>query len=100
MCGEHDSQHHWIRSCQHDLILPLRHQASIVIRNLRTSKGQTEAKRECFNICSDVLDYAETAVGGEQLWLGNFPTHIITDLTSRMSTGTLDSPTKLAVANL
>ena len=85
--------------------LPTRPQAldavSTVIQNLLTSKGQTEAKRVCFNICSDDLDYAqETAVGGNQLWLVIFPTNMIADLITRMSTGTLDSPTKLAVANL
>jgi hypothetical protein len=104
MCGEPDSQHHWIRSCQHDLIRPLRHQAldaaSSSLQNLLTTKGNYETKRECFNILSEILSYAESAIGGEQLWLGIFPTHIIADLSTRISTGLLDSPTKLSNANL
>jgi hypothetical protein len=105
MCGAApDSQHHWIRSCPHDLISPLRRQAlaeaTTVIQDLVMSKGQAEAKRECFNICSNVIDYAESAIGGEQLWLGIFPTNMIMELTSRMNSGPLDSSSKLAVANL
>ena len=104
LCGEPDSQHHWIRQCAHHLITPIRLQAldsaTEVLQQLLFSKGQYQAKRDCFNICSEILHAAEVAPGGEQLWLGIIPTGIISDITPRIHPSPLDTASKISASNL
>ena len=104
LCGEPDSQHHWIRQCEHHLISPLRLQAldsaTEALQQLLFTKGQYQTRRDCFNICSEILHAAEVDPGGEQLWLGIIPTDLISDLSSRIHPGPLDSASKISASNL
>ena len=104
LCGQPDSQHHWIRQCEHHLVRSHRLQAldeaMEALLSLKFSKGQHQTKQDCFNILSEILEEAETEPGGEQLWLGIIPTHIIANLSTRIHPAPLDTAARISAANL
>lgn len=78
-CGQPDSQHHWIRDCDHKASKQLRNstlsEAHDYVHDILTTKGSFRLVRDLFNICSEILHFAETQPFGEQVWLGFYLLH-------------------------
>ena len=76
LCGEPDSQDHWIRLCQFEEVCSIRRDARISARelvdNITSTKGNHQNRRDCFNIYSEVLTWAVEGAGGEQLWVESY----------------------------
>ena len=104
LCGQPDSQHHWIRACPHDQVQAIRTQAldaaTEVVQKLIYGNRRSDRDRDCFNGCTDILHQAREGLGGEQIWLGIIPTRIIQDISPRMNHRKLDNPSRIAEANL
>jgi hypothetical protein len=104
LCGEPDSQAHWIRSCQFEEVRSIRRDARIsaweLVDNITSTKGNHQNRRDCFNVCSEVLTWAVEEDGGEQLWVGILPKPVVDELTLRVSRTPLDSPSRITASNL
>ena len=87
-CGQPDSQHHWIRDCDHKASKQLRNstlsEAHDYVHDILTTKGSFRLVRDLFNICSEILHFAETQPFGEQVWLGILPITLTEAITPRL----------------
>jgi len=96
LCGEPDSQDHWIRSCQFEEVRSIHRDARIsawkIVDNITSTKGNHQNRRDCFNVFSEALTWAVEETGGEQLWVGILPKPVVDELMLRVSRTPLDSP--------
>ena len=73
-CGHPDSQYHWLRECNHEEARAIRkltlYQADMHVQDILKQKGSFQETRDIFNLCSEILHFAENLLGGEQVWLG------------------------------
>ena len=87
-CGLPDSQHHWIRECNHDKASAIRnltlYQADMYVQDILKQKGRYQETRDIFNLCSEILHFAENLLGGEQVWLGIIPKALLDSITPRL----------------
>ena len=87
-CGYPDSQNHWIRECNHAKASAIRNQtlfqADIQVQDILKQKGRYQETREIFNLCSEILHFAENLPGGEQTWLGIIPKPLLDSITPRL----------------
>jgi len=89
-CGLPDSQSHWIRECMEETTRAIRAEAKEQARDqleaIQTSKGSKTLRDEIFNACSNLVEAAFNGEGGEQIWLGILPGHVVQELTPLLST--------------
>jgi len=85
-CGLPDSQSHWIRECTEEATRAIRAEAKEQARDqleaIQTSKGSTALRDEIFNACSNLVEPAFDGEGGEQIWLGILPGHVVREYPS------------------
>jgi hypothetical protein len=82
LCGQPDSQHHWIRECQHPPTVVVRQAAERQVQDLLLELRQPTHKRtkkdpDLLHLAETLDHFATSAVHGEHLWLGIIYTNMI-----------------------
>ena len=87
-CGTPDSQNPWIWECNHDKATAIRnmtlYQADSQVQDILKQKRPYQETREIFNLCSEILHFAENLPGGEQTWFGIIPQALLDNITPRL----------------
>jgi hypothetical protein len=80
-CGLPDSQNHWLRECQETTAKSIRCSTIEKVReqldNIHHGKGPKTTRRDIFNICSEITEFALHGEGGEQVWVGILPEALV-----------------------
>jgi len=101
-CGLPDSQTYWIRECPDITAKSIRRSTIEKVReqldNLLSGKGKKTTRREIFNICSTLTEFAIHGTGGEQVWVGILPEALIKTIEPHLSSTELPSD-KMQVPN-
>ena len=82
LCQKPDSQHHWIRECQHPATLLVRTTAEAKVLDILSELRNPTIKYvkkdpDLLKMSETLHDFASTAVHGEHLWLGVIYTNMI-----------------------
>ena len=88
-CGQPDSQNHWIRECKADHIKAVRlvtkSKVHEFLGKIQLIKGKKSIRSEIHSACTELVDAAYYGDGGEQLWVGLIPGHIMNPISLRLS---------------
>jgi len=88
LCKKPDSQHHWIRECDHLATAAVRDTAqskvaAILLELRQPTTKNTKFDADLVNIAETLQQFASSAIHGEHLWLGVIYTNMIAHLQER-----------------